>query len=292
MIYTLHLGLSYLCNMRCKHCFVDKSNDKIETTKCKKIIDDLYDNGLMVVIYTFGEPLLAKNFDEMSEYISKKGISQVLMTNGFFLNKKNIDILLKNNVRSVYVSLDNIDPIEHDINRNCPGAFKKAMDGIDLLVSNKINVGLAITITDKNINQMEDFLNLARKKNVKNISFLRERFNGKIKDYDISYYISFFKKYINYDDLNIEYHDPTLLPTVKELYDKGEIELDKYNKYTSMNSCYMNHNLCIAPNGDVTRCNISKKVVGNILNNEILDIIKRSKKNENFICCTKFSKEN
>ena len=52
MILTLHLGLSYACNMRCKHCFVNKKRDALDTDTCKNIIDMLYDKGLMVLIYT------------------------------------------------------------------------------------------------------------------------------------------------------------------------------------------------------------------------------------------------
>lgn len=292
MIFTLHLGLSYICNMRCKHCFVDKTKDRLSSSQCKKIIDDLYDIGLMVVIYTFGEPLLAKNFEEISNYISSKKISQVLMTNGYFLNEKNVEMLKKNKVNSVYVSLDSINPEEHDTNRGCPGAYSKAINGIKLLLEKNINVGLAITITKNNHQQMNGFLKLAQELGVKNISFLRERTDGKIIDFDDDLYVNFFEKNINNQEVNLEYHDPHLIPIINKLYNQGIISENVRDKYLSMNSCYVGHNLCIAPNGDVTKCNIAKKIVGNVNDDNIIEIVKRSKEYENFICCSKFSKEN
>lgn len=292
MILTVHLGLSYACNMRCKHCFVNKKHDTLNSDICKDIIDKLYDKGMMVLIYTYGEPLLAANFDEISSYASKKGISQVLMTNGYFLTRKNIDMLKRNKVASVYVSLDSVESKEHDENRNCVGAFDKAIKGIDLLKKNEINVGLAITITKNNQNMMYDFLDFAIKHNIKNISFLRERSNGEIAIFDDENYFKFIEENINYTDINIQYHDPLIIPLIKKIYKENKISKQIYEKYISMNDCHMSTNLCIEPNGDVTRCNISKNIIGNIENCDINKIITRSEKNENFVCCAKFSKKN
>ena len=76
MINVLHIGLTYACNMNCKHCFVKKNKDSLTTIKIKELIDFLDTKGLMMVVYTYGEPLLAKNFEEISKYINnKKSIS-------------------------------------------------------------------------------------------------------------------------------------------------------------------------------------------------------------------------
>ena len=86
MVNMLHLGLSYNCNMRCSHCFVDKNMDKVSNDQIKKTVDYLIDKGLYMVVFTFGEPLLAKNFCDISNYLYDKGIFQVVMSNGSYIN--------------------------------------------------------------------------------------------------------------------------------------------------------------------------------------------------------------
>ena len=131
MINILHIGLTYSCNMKCKHCFVKKNEDKLSTKKIIDIIDYLEKKGLMMVIYTYGEPLLAKNFDEVSNYINNKNIAQTLMTNGSLLNEKNISILKKNNIKNIMISLDSINEEYHDSNRNYKGSYKKIFNSLD-----------------------------------------------------------------------------------------------------------------------------------------------------------------
>ena len=76
VITTLHLGLSYACNLKCKHCYVSKQKDMLNSETIKHIIDTL--ESLQIVIYTYGEPLLAKNLLEIASYVKSKNIMQLI----------------------------------------------------------------------------------------------------------------------------------------------------------------------------------------------------------------------
>ena len=173
MINVLHIGLSYKCNMRCKHCFVSRQKDLINTNQIRKIVDVLYSKGLINIIYTYGEPLLAKNINEITSYAKQKGLNQTLMTNGYFLNQKIINMLLNNNVKNIMISLDSIDKEKHNSNRGLSNAFDKAIEAVKLLPKDKFNVGLAVSIDNSNIDELDSIVELEKDLNVKKISFIR-----------------------------------------------------------------------------------------------------------------------
>lgn len=293
MINMLHLGLSYNCNMRCKHCFVNKNMDKLNIQNIKKCIDELYKQGLFVVFFTFGEPLLAPNFEEISNYLKEKEIIQIVMTNGSIINNKLLKIL-KTNVNRVFVSIDSILPEKHNNNRNYKNAFQKALKTINIMVENNINCGLAVTINDSNVIEMNEISDLANALNVNTISFLRQRTNKNINTLkDVDNYTHFYEDYLTgkiHNNLNIVFHDPLLLSITKKLYKQNKISIDKYEKYTEMNGCNIKNTLSLAPNGDVLLCNLVNKKIGNICDEDISKILeKRSDNCECFICNSEFS---
>lgn len=293
MINTLHLGLSYNCNMKCKHCFVNKQNDNLDIDTLKKTIDYLEERGLFFVIYTFGEPLLAKSLWDVSKYVVSKGLIQTLMTNGSLINEKTIIQLKKHKINNIYISLDSINKEKHDNNRNYKGAYEKAIKAIKLLVKNDFNVGIATTINDNNVLEMKELLSLAKSLKVNSISFLRERKSSILADINnIEYYNDFYKEYIcSNKKINVLFHDPSLLKITKDLYEEGKIDINTYEKYYDMNSCHYSTTLSIEPNGNVKNCNLINNKIGNINETDIKSLLKEgSEKNECISCYTKFSK--
>ena len=277
MINTLHLGLSYNCNMRCKHCFVNKQNNQLDFNVLKKYIDVLEENGLFFVIYTFGEPLLADNFWTVSKYISSKKIVQTIMTNGSLINSSVISKLKDNDINNIYVSLDSVDSKKHDENRNYKGSYTKAISSLKLLVNNDFNVGMAVTINDDNVLEMNQFVELAQEIGVKNISFLRQRCGGKLIDLKNKLlYEKFYETYLCGErKINILFHDPTLLKITKKLYDLGKISLNVYEKYMDMNSCHNSTTLSIEPSGNIKNCNLINNSIGNISKDNVMAILKK-----------------
>ncbi len=287
MINVLHIGLSYRCNMRCKHCFVSKQKDLIDSTIIKQIIDNLYDKGLINIIYTYGEPLLAKNINEITSYAKEKGLSQTLMTNGYFLKKETIDMLKENNVKNIMISLDSIDKEKHNMNRGLPNAYDKAIEAVKLLPKDCFNVGFAVSIDNSNIDELDEIVMLAKELNVKKISFLTKRINGKLVIFDeIKKLEDFLEKSLSYD-IKIVFHDYRLLKKIKELYEDKKIDLNQYERLVSMNSCHQEYTLSIAPNGDVFSCNLINSKIGNVLEDELDNILEKRNEKKCINCYSK-----
>lgn len=279
MITSLHLGLSYNCNLKCKHCFVDKATDNRGLMNIyKELINSLYEKGLFIIFYTYGEPLLSKNFDKITSYVKDQGLVQVLMTNGTLIkNVQDVIRLKKQGIDKVFISIDSHIEEKHDLNRGKKGAYKAAIKAITLLKDQGMKVGISCTVTNNNVNEIQLIYELGLKHNVDFISFLRLRENDSIVQFDgLQAYYDFVEEYlINHDSREVEcfFHDLSLIPLIKELYMNNRIKKFTYHKYTSMNECHKNNTISIAPNGDVKMCNFVDHSIGNIYEQEIKRIV-------------------
>ena len=284
MIYTAHIGLSYKCNLRCQHCFVHREIDNnFIIDNYKHIIDTLYDNGLFMLFYTYGEPLANKEFFEIAEYVKQKNISQTLMTNGWFIrSQEDVYSLQRCGITRVFVSVDSINSNDHDINRGKKGAWKSAIDAINILVSCGIKTGIACTITDKNYSEIKSIYNLGNDLGVDYISFLRCRVNGyllKIPNFEV-YANSIEEILIDSENklMKINIHDTDLIPTLQKMQVGKMISEKNCEYYKNMCKCHLDTNINITPNGLVYGCDFSQKILGDLTKDNLSDILKINKK--------------
>lgn len=295
MIHVLHLGLSYACNMNCRHCFVKKEEDKLTTDSIKKTLTTLVNEfGLFIVYYTYGEPLFANNFYEIAEHANNLGLVQILMSNGSLITETEVEKIRKANISQVYISLDSASPNYHNSNRGLFGAHEKAISAIKLLSDASVNVGIATTLTESNVLELDELYNIAVNLNLHAFSLLRERNNGKIvKLANEHFYHSFVEKQLSTEaKCNLLMHDPTVIPFINSLYEKEKISLKVRDKYLTMNSCHCNTTLAITPSGDVSYCNLCAINVGNILTDDIRVILEKEDANgkkEGSLCCAHLS---
>ena len=292
MIISLHIGLSYKCNMACAHCFVSKDKDKLKISDILGLVNSLKDKGLFVIYYTFGEPMVHEMLEPLLFELNRMNMVHIVMSNGYAIDEKTAEMLKTANVSRVFVSLDHYLPEKHDQNRGVSGAFSHALRAIEVLREKKINTGIATTVTKENESVLEEICNLAEREGVNVISFLRERKNGLIEEDGYDDYYDFVKRNIVSKDenLTIQLHDPSLKPLIETLYKNGEIDDIQYERWYTMNSCHYYSTLAVAPNGDIMHCHLSQKVIGNILRDNVLEVIdKEVSVYECPVCCAKFS---
>lgn len=175
-LLRLAVSVTRECNLRCIHCSQNagKSLDKEYTTsQLKKLVDDADKLGLTSFAITGGEPLFRKDLLLLLKYIDRKGISTVLNTNGIIITSKIAKELKKiNYLRLLAVSLDGANKKTHDFIRGVPGSFNKTIIGLKKLISEGLDVTLAVTIMKKNKNEIEGIIKLAAKLKVSTVRFL------------------------------------------------------------------------------------------------------------------------
>ncbi len=146
------------CNLKCVHCYNDSGPDKacneLSTNQAKTVLDDLVQFGVPSVLFSGGEPLMRPDLFELIEYASGRGLRTVISTNGTLITDDIAKKVKKAGVSYVGISLDGIGQI-NDKFRGVPGAFDKAVKGIRNCQNADIRVGLRLTLTKRNVQDLE-----------------------------------------------------------------------------------------------------------------------------------------
>jgi MoaA/NifB/PqqE/SkfB family radical SAM enzyme len=152
------------CNYRCVGCNVWKEQDQRElsTDEVKKGLDALRELGVVELVISGGDPLLREDIGEIVDYASKLFVTTVY-DNGSMAAKK-IDAL--RNVDFVAISIDSLDEAKNDYIKSVPGAWKNAMQAVETLHKEKINVSVTPTISQKNIYEIVDITNYFTQKEI------------------------------------------------------------------------------------------------------------------------------
>jgi MoaA/NifB/PqqE/SkfB family radical SAM enzyme len=152
------------CNYRCTGCNVWKEQDQRElaTDDIKKGLDILKELGIVELVLSGGDPLLRDDIGEIIDYASKLFITTVYDNGSMAANK--IDCL--RNVDFVAISIDSLDEQKNDSIKNVPGAWRRAMETVEKLHSEGINVSVTPTISQKNLNEIMEITNYFTQKGI------------------------------------------------------------------------------------------------------------------------------
>lgn len=156
------------CNLKCEHCSQNSSplvsEESISFEDAKKIIDKLYEFGVIHITFTGGEPMLVDDFLKILRYAYRLGFFIEIDTNGSILTPHMINSLKAMRDRVHFnISLDSHVPEVHDSFRGCPGLFNKIKEVIYHLRKNNISVRVSTVLTKRNINELESMCSFLRK---------------------------------------------------------------------------------------------------------------------------------
>jgi MoaA/NifB/PqqE/SkfB family radical SAM enzyme len=145
------------CNYRCVGCNVWKEQDsrELSTDEIKKGLDILREIGIIELVISGGDPLLRSDIGEILDYASERFVTTVY-DNGSMAAKK-VDALRK--VDFVAISIDSLDEAKNDAIKDVPGAWKNAINSVETLRREGINVAVTPTISQKNLYEVVDLTN-------------------------------------------------------------------------------------------------------------------------------------
>lgn len=131
-----------LCNLTCTHCFISCSPtnhafELMELGEVKRLLDESRALGVKEYYFTGGEPFIHPRMVDILEATLEIGPATVL-TNATVLKSEQVARLAEAESRSLYslelrVSIDGYSPEMNDPIRG-PGTFRRAMDGVKLLL--------------------------------------------------------------------------------------------------------------------------------------------------------------
>ncbi|MHC4637249.1 MAG: radical SAM protein, partial [Planctomycetota bacterium] len=162
------------CNLKCVHCYNDsgvgKNCNELTTEEAKAVLDDLAQFGVPSVLFSGGEPLMRFDLFNLIEYAGNKGLRAVISTNGTLITTEAAEKIKEKGVSYVGISLDGIGPI-NDKFRGVDGAFDRAVKGIRNCKNAGVRVGLRLTLTRRNVQDIEALFDFFESENIERACF-------------------------------------------------------------------------------------------------------------------------
>ena len=131
---THTMQITTACQCDCVHCSAVRHRDGkkaiLSTEECVSFIRQSQALGVVIIIFTGGEPLLRKDLPALIGAVNPEEAVAMMFTNGQLLDDAHIAMLSTAGLFSLMVSVDSPDAAEHDRMRGLPGCWERATDGI------------------------------------------------------------------------------------------------------------------------------------------------------------------
>jgi radical SAM protein with 4Fe4S-binding SPASM domain len=170
------------CNLHCIHCYSDSANraydGELTTAEGKALLDDLAAFGIPVLLFSGGEPLMRPDLFELMAHARGCGLRITLSTNGTIITSEVAARLRSLGVSYVGISLDGIGAT-NDRFRGHKGAFDKAMAGFRHCKEVGQRVGLRMTLTRRNCQDLDRIFDFIEAEGIDRACFYHLVYSGR-----------------------------------------------------------------------------------------------------------------
>ncbi|HUC88670.1 MAG TPA: radical SAM protein [Candidatus Paceibacterota bacterium] len=250
-IYEIEFGeiqieITGKCNMRCQHCrAASQPKQDMPIDQIIKIIRFArqFSPDYKEIVLSGGEPLLHRNFAEVLRQVRCNGGEFItLTTNGSLLTKEHLSLIgeLSFPRFMLSVSLDSLNPEEHDKFRVYEGAFPKAVAALRQVAESglpNVVASMRSTIRASQIGEMENMVDFARNLGCKRVSFSAIHPAGRAIERDdlwmtreqkYAFVTEVYRLKALFPDLNVTTNDPLkcLLRGENDMGKNGELVFD------------------------------------------------------------------
>lgn len=140
----VHIDVTYRCNERCIHCYLDHDDHgELSTTEIKQLLQQLADAGVFSVTFSGGEVFMRRDFFEIVEYARALLFNVRIKTNGVIIGEREAERLRALAVEQVQISVYSHRPEVHDAITKLPGSLRRTIDAVRFLKSQGLRVVIA-----------------------------------------------------------------------------------------------------------------------------------------------------
>jgi len=148
---SVQLDLTYRCNERCVHCYLDHDDHgEMTTAEIKDLLDQMADAGVFYLTLSGGEILMRRDFFQILEHARLRTFCVKLKTNGVMIRAKEAKRLRALGVESIQISIYSHRPEVHDAITKMPGSFRQSIDAVRFLRTQGLTVTLANVLMVQN----------------------------------------------------------------------------------------------------------------------------------------------
>jgi len=161
---SVHFDLTYRCNERCVHCYLDHEDyGELNTQECLDALQQLANAGAFFLTFSGGEIFLRKDLEKILAEARRLQFDLSLKTNALLITPERAAMLARYGVRRVQISIYSSEPAIHDAITKVPGSLKRSLASIPLLQKHGIHAKLACPLMKENLSAYRGVMALAEK---------------------------------------------------------------------------------------------------------------------------------
>jgi len=171
--FQVNLQVTWNCNFKCEVCDFWKPEWRREHAGRELTLEEietigrkLGKLGTHIISLSGGEPLIRKDLYDIISILNRTGHFPILITNGWFVDEDVAKTIHKAGLQEISVSLDYIDPANHDRQRGQAGAWDRAVKALELLNKHRPDprnrVHMISILMDDNLDDIEPLIKLAK----------------------------------------------------------------------------------------------------------------------------------
>jgi len=260
---SVHFDLTWRCNERCVHCYLDHDDKgEVTTAEVKEILDQLASAGTFFLILSGGEPTMRKDFFEIVEYARRLMFAVKVKTNGILLGEREAARLRELAIDSVQLSVYSHRSEVHDGITKVPGSLRRTINAVRFLREQRLKVIIAGVMMRQNLGDYKEMQRMAQELGV---SFQLDPTITPKMDGDTS----ILELRIPNEALPQLFRDQSLVDDVDEFCATGEADTSALEALP----CSAGHTACyISPYADVFPCVQFPLPTGNLRQERFLDV--------------------
>ena len=267
---SVHLDLTYRCNERCIHCYLDHDDHgEMTTAEIKDVLDQLAKAGTLFLTISGGEIFMRRDFFELLEYARKHMFCVKLKTNGVMIREDQAERIAKAAVDSVQISIYSHRAEIHDKITKRPGSLKRSLAAARLLRAKGVKVFFADVLMKDNANDHQGVRALAQEIGA---IFVVDPTVTPMMDGDRG----ILNLNLDRATLRDVFRDPGIVGNVEEMCAPPTGPFSEADASVTL-PCSAGHTACyITPYGDLYPCVQFPLPSGNLRNTSFADIWKNS----------------
>ena len=268
---SVQLDLTYRCNERCVHCYLDhEDHGEMTTAEIKHLLDEMADAGVFILTLSGGEIFLRKDFFEILEYARlERQFCVKLKTNAIMIRERQAVRIREIGVEAIQISIYSHRPEVHDAITLVPGSLQRSLDAARFLKSQGLRVIFANVLMVQNLEDYQGVRALAEELGVECTldPTITPMMDGDRSVLELG---------VNHEALRQVFRDRALVGDVEEFC---TIAAPADEDALSALPCSAGHTACyVSPYGDVFPCVQFPLPTGNVRNERFLDIWRHSER--------------
>ncbi|MGH8010916.1 MAG: radical SAM/SPASM domain-containing protein [Candidatus Binataceae bacterium] len=263
----VHLDLTYRCNERCVHCYLDHDDlGEMTYDEIHRLLGQMAAADVFILTLSGGEPMMRKDFFPILRRARELNFNVKLKTNALLIHEREAELINQLGVDDIQVSIYSHRAEVHDAVTKVKGSLERSLKAIRFMVSHELRVTMATPLMRQNVADYPQVQVLAGE--------LGARFE---LDPTITPHMngdrSLLSLNVAREDLSRVLHDESVVGNVAEFCAPPAPDEDALDAIP----CSAGHSYCyISPYGEVYPCVQFPLPSGNVRHQEFLDIWKNS----------------